>query len=112
MMEEVKFHEISTQFVPPTLTSRHLVIDGLFGSGLNKPLSGGFAAVVKYINSSPATILSIDVPSGLMCEENTFNVKAHIIRADVTFSLQFPKLAFLFAENTEFVGESGRYRSN
>ena len=105
MMEEVKFHEISTQFVPPTLTSRHLVIDGLFGSGLNKPLSGGFAAVVKYINSSPATILSIDVPSGLMCEENTFNVKAHIIHADVTFSLQFPKLAFLFAENTEFVGE-------
>lgn len=60
---------------------------------------------MKYINSSPATILSIDVPSGLMFEENTFNVKAHIIRADVTFSLQFPKLAFLFAENTEFVGE-------
>lgn len=40
-----------------------------------------------------------------MGEENTFNVKANIIRADVTFSLQLPKLAFLFAENTEFVGE-------
>ena len=33
MMEEVKFHEISTQFVPPALTPDHLVIDGLFGSG-------------------------------------------------------------------------------
>lgn len=40
-----------------------------------------------------------------MGEENTFNVKANIIRADVTFSLQLPKLAFLFAEDTEFVGE-------
>lgn len=105
MMEEVKFHEISTQFVPPVLTPDHLVIDGLFGSGLNKPLSGGFAAVVKYINSSPAMVVAIDIPSGLMGEENTFNVKANIIRADVTFSLQLPKLAFLFAENTEFVGE-------
>ena len=105
MMDEITFHEVSTQFAPPTLTDEHLVIDGLFGSGLNKPLSGGFAAVVKYINSSPATVASIDIPSGLMGEENTFNVRANIIRADVTFSLQLPKLAFLFAENAEFIGE-------
>lgn len=105
MMPEVIFHEISTQFVPPVLTAQHLVIDGLFGSGLNKPLSGGFAAVVKYINASTATVVSIDIPSGLMSEENTFNVKSNIIHADVTLSLQLPKLAFLFAENTEFVGE-------
>lgn len=104
-MRNVKFHEISTQFVPPTLTAEHLVIDGLFGSGLNKPLNGGFAAVVKYINSSPATVVSIDIPSGLMGEENTFNIKSNIIRADYTYSLQLPKLAFLFAENAEFVGK-------
>lgn len=50
----IVFHEITSQFVPPQLTEDHVVIDGLFGSGLNKPLSGGFAAVVKYINASPA----------------------------------------------------------
>ncbi|NCC08949.1 MAG: NAD(P)H-hydrate dehydratase [Bacteroidia bacterium] len=105
MVEEVDFHEISTQFTPPKLTADHLIIDGLFGSGLNKPLSGGFAAVVKYINVSPGTVIAIDMPSGLMGEENTFNVKNHIVRANITFSLQLPKLAFLFAENREFVGE-------
>lgn len=105
MMDEVVFHEISTQFAPPTLTADHLVIDGLFGSGLNKPLTGGFAAVVRFINASVATIVSIDIPSGLMSEENTFNAKAHIIKADVTFSLQLPKLAFLFAENAEYIGD-------
>ena len=41
----IDFHEITTQFVPPVLTAEHVVVDGLFGSGLNKPLSGGFAAV-------------------------------------------------------------------
>lgn len=105
MMDNVKFSEVSTQFVPPALTMDHLVVDGLFGSGLNKPLSGGFAAVVKYINASPATVVAIDIPSGLMGEENTFNVKANIIRAQLTLSLQLPKLAFLFTENSEFVGE-------
>ena len=101
----IDFHEITTQFVPPVLTAEHVVVDGLFGSGLNKPLSGGFAAVVKYINTSPATVVAIDVPSGSMGEDNTYNIQANIIRADLTLSLQLPKLAFLFAENAPFVGE-------
>ena len=101
----VDFHEVTTQFVPPVLTADHVVIDGLFGSGLNKALSGGFAAVVKYINASPATVVSIDIPSGLMGEDNTYNVHTNIVRAHLTLSLQLPKLAFLFAENEPYVGE-------
>ena len=101
----VELHEISTQFMPPKLTSRHIVIDGLFGSGLNKPLSGGFAAVVKYINASPATVVAIDIPSGLMGEDNSFNIPAHIVQADWTLSLQLPKLAFLMADNQRYVGQ-------
>jgi len=101
----VDFHEVTTQFVPPVLTDKHVVIDGLFGSGLNKPLSGGFAAVVKYINSSSAKVVALDIPSGLMGEENTFNIRTNIIRANLTLSLQLPKLSFLFAENQEFIGE-------
>lgn len=106
-LEETKnvvFHEITSQFIPPTITEQHLIVDGLFGSGLNKPLSGGFAAVVKLINNSPATVLSIDIPSGLMGEDNTANITANIIRADYTYSLQLPKMAFFFPENAEFVG--------
>lgn len=104
-VEEVTFHEITTQFIPPTLTSGHVVIDGLFGSGLNKPLSGGFASVVKYINASPATIVAIDVPSGLMGEENSYTLSTPIVHAHLTLTLQQPKLSFLFAENASYVGE-------
>lgn len=103
--EGAEFTEITTQFAPPPLDARDIVVDGLFGSGLNKPLSGGFAAVVKYINASPATVVSIDVPSGLMCEDNTYNIKSHIIHAGLTLSIQLPKLAFLFADNEDYVGE-------
>ena len=98
------FTEVTQEFEPPRLEKGTLVIDGLFGSGLNKPLAGGFASLVKYINASPATVVSIDVPSGLMTEDNTYNVRANIIRADMTLTLGQKKLSFLFPENQQLIG--------
>lgn len=96
--------EVTQEFEPPQLEAGMLVVDGLFGSGLNKPLAGGFASLVKYINASPAQVVSIDVPSGLMTEDNTYNIRANIIRADLTLTLQLPKLSFLFPESQPFIG--------
>ena len=98
------FIEVISEFDPPKLEKGTLVIDGLFGSGLNKPLSGGFASLVKYINQSQATVVSIDIPSGLMTEDNTYNVRSNIIKANVTLALQQKKLSFLFAENQTYIG--------
>ena len=99
------FIEVRDEFDPPVLEANMLVVDGLFGSGLNKPLSGGFASLVKYINQSPSYIVSIDIPSGLMTEDNTYNVRANIIKADMTLTLQQKKLSFLFPENQQFIGK-------
>lgn len=104
-VDGVELHEVVNRFEPPRLTAETVVIDGLFGSGLSRPLTGGYAAMVKYINASPATVVAIDVPSGLMGEDNSFNVADTIVRASLTLSLQLPKLAFLFAENESYVGE-------
>ncbi len=97
--------EVTQEFEPPQLEANILVIDGLFGSGQNKPLAGGFASLVKYINASPSKVISIDVPSGLMTEDNSFNVRANIIRAHMTLTLQQQKLSFLFPENQVFIGQ-------
>ena len=100
-----KFTEITTNFDPPKLTQQMLVVDGLFGSGLNKPLTGGFASLVKYINQSPATVVSIDMPSGLMTENNTYDSGTSIIRANLTLTLQMRKLAMLFADTQQYLGK-------
>ena len=97
--------EVTQEFDPPQLEKGMLVVDGLFGSGLNKPLAGGFASLVKYINASPAQVVSIDVPSGLMTEDNSYNVRANIIKADVTLTLQHQKLSFFFAEHQQYIGK-------
>lgn len=102
---KVHFNEITDKFNTPTLTKDDLVIDGLFGSGLNRLLTGGFASVVKYINSCNATVVSIDIPSGLMCEDNTNNDLEAIIKANITYTFQLPKLSFLFADYHPFIGE-------
>ena len=97
--------EVKSQFEPPQLTPETLVIDGLFGTGLNKPLTGGFATLVKLINNSPAQVVSIDIPSGLMCEDNALNVRSNIICADLTLTFHRPKLAMLLPDNQSHVGE-------
>ena len=100
-----EFMEVTTKFDPPALEAGDLVIDGLFGSGINKPLAGGFAALVKYINQCPARVVSIDMPSGLMTEDNSYNVRANIIRADLTLTLHGKKLSMFLADCQEFLGE-------
>ena len=99
-----QFTEVTVNFDPPQLEAGMLVVDGLFGSGLNKPLAGGFASLVKYINQSAAKVVSIDLPSGLMAEDNTYNISANIIRADLTLTLQQKKLAMMLADNQIYLG--------
>lgn len=100
-----RFMEVRDEFDPPVLTADTLVVDGLFGSGLNKPLGGGFASLVSYINTSGSTVVSIDLPSGLMAEDNTYNIHSNIIRADLTLTLQTKKLCMYFADCQQFLGE-------
>jgi ADP-dependent NAD(P)H-hydrate dehydratase / NAD(P)H-hydrate epimerase len=98
------FHEITADFTPPRLSADTVVVDGLFGSGLNRPLSGGYAALVRYINQSGSRVVSIDMPSGLLAEDNTANDTNNIIRATLTLTLQHRKLCMLFADAQPFLG--------
>lgn len=104
-IDRIEFSEVVADFIPPVLGERDVIIDGLFGAGLNRPLTGGFAAVVNYINQSDATVVSIDIPSGLFGEDNRKNDLESIIKADLTLTFGFPKLAFLLPENRLYVGE-------
>jgi len=95
--------ELENEFVAPEISDKTLIIDGLFGSGLSRPLSGFFVEAIEWINNTGCEVVSIDIPSGLKGEDNT-DLSKPIVKAYYTFTLQFPKLAFLFAENAAFVG--------
>jgi ADP-dependent NAD(P)H-hydrate dehydratase / NAD(P)H-hydrate epimerase len=85
-------------------SSNNLIIDAIFGSGLSRPLEGLVKAIVEQLNRSEATIISVDMPSGLMADKSN-NVTDTIIKAMHTVSFQLPKLAFMLPQNAEFVGD-------
>jgi NAD(P)H-hydrate epimerase len=105
MAGEIDFTEVTGLFSLPHLSSEYLVIDGLFGTGLHDPLSGCYRTLVRYINESGATIVSIDVPSGLFGDWNPQSINRDIIHANLTLAVQFPRLSFFIADNAELVGE-------
>ena len=82
-----------------------VVIDAIFGTGLNKPLTGLAASAVERINASSRPVIALDIPSGLFAEDNATNDPKHIVRATLTITFEVPKLAFLLAENAAFVGD-------
>ena len=88
----------------PEIKPDSVIIDGIFGSGLNRPVEGYWAELIEHINSTGNEIVAIDIPSGLFCTDNSLNTGA-IIKATHTLSLQLAKLSFLFAENEPFVGQ-------
>jgi NAD(P)H-hydrate epimerase len=88
----------------PEIGLTDIIIDGLFGSGLTRPLDGFSVEIVKKINQLLNTVVAIDIPSGLMGEDNTGNIPENIIQATFTLTFQFPKMSFFFAENEKFTG--------
>lgn len=89
----------------PSLTPDHLVIDGLFGSGLRDPLEGGFMMLARNISESGATVISIDVPSGMFGEWNARVIGRNVVHATLTMAIQFPRLSFFLGDNAELVGK-------
>jgi NAD(P)H-hydrate epimerase len=94
----------STDMADYSFSPNEIIVDALFGSGLNRPLEGVVVPLIQKINSSGNFIISIDIPSGLMGEDNRQNNIDSKIKANVTLTLEFPKLSFFFPENEQYVG--------
>ena len=80
-----------------------LVIDALFGTGLNRPLTGLFAETIEFLNSLHPEIICVDIPSGLFSDAATPPGSA-VIRARQTVTFTCPKLAFMLPQNQGFTG--------
>ncbi len=81
-----------------------IIVEGIFGSGLSRPVEGFYGQIINYLNGLSNHRISIDIPSGLFDGDNAGN-EGSIFMANETYSIHFPKLAFLFAENYKYVGE-------
>jgi len=98
---EIHFLQSKENF--PLINTDDILIDALFGSGLNKPLEGLAADLVDHINHSKALVVSIDLPSGLFIDQSSKGTK--VIEASYTLTFQCYKLGLLMQENAAFIGD-------
>lgn len=93
---------ISTSSDIPQIPDSVIVIDALWGSGIQRPIEGTGSKLIAAINQSEACVVSIDIPSGLHPDTCLDGPK---IEADYTLSFEFPKLSFFFPENDKYLGK-------
>lgn len=77
----------------PEIPVDSIVIDAIFGSGLNRAVEDYWASLIQHLNEQSVTRVAIDIPSGLFADRHTEGVT---IQAHHTFTFEMPKLAFLF----------------
>lgn len=91
--------------VPPTalLTRKRWIVDAMFGTGLNRAISGDAAEVIAEVNASRWPVLAVDIPSGLDCD--TGEPLGPTIRATHTATFVAPKLGFRNPNAKQYTGE-------
>ena len=80
-----------------------LVVDCLFGTGVQLPLSNFMYEVIDYINGHTEYIISVDIPSGV--EGDTGFIQGNAFRADMTLAVGFSKLGHYVADGARYTGE-------
>ncbi len=84
------------------IKSSSLIVDAIFGIGLNQKVSEEFASAIQLMNQSKVPIVSIDTPSGLDCDRGI--ILGAAVRASMTLSFGLAKPGFFISEGPSHVG--------
>ncbi len=85
------------------IKSAELIVDGIFGIGLKKPVTEPYLSVIEAVNSSKAPKVSLDTPSGLNC--GTGRVEGAAVRAALTITFGLAKPGFFVSEGPAHTGK-------
>lgn len=86
--------------IPPE--DSDIIITAILGTGIDRPLSGDYERIVKYLNSAHRTIVAVDVPTGLLTE-GEISADATILKTDLVITFQQPKINFLLPEAGPYI---------
>lgn len=101
MSESIELLDVKA--LSEALPDTDVIVDGLFGSGLNRRLEGQYKLLIDKVNASNRPIYSIDIPSGLYADKLN-DAEDTIVKATVTITFDSPKLSFFMSENEAFTG--------
>lgn len=80
-----------------------IVVDGIFGTGLKKDITGVHFQVIERLNLEKKIKVAIDIPSGL--DSDTGTVRGICFKSDYTVTFGLPKLGFYICEGPDYTGK-------
>ena len=95
-------YEINGEVDFPQISNNHIIVDAIFGIGLKRGVEGFTKQLIQRLNQSKATIIAIDIPSGLFADQHMIDHDG-VVKADQVLTFQVPKLALLIPENQNFI---------
>ena len=102
ILQEKFFRVTVADSVPPE-KKFNLVIDGLFGIGLTRPVEGAYAKLIDYANAQACPVLALDIPSGL--HSDTGQVLVRAVRATHTITFIGLKPGLLTLDGPDYCGK-------
>ncbi len=85
----------------PEIHKDDIIVDAIFGIGLNRPASPWVQALFKHFRNNGAFTLSVDIPSGVYTDKATEDENG-VVWANYTLSFQSPKLIFFLPETAKY----------
>lgn len=89
----------STNFMEREYTT---IVDAIFGIGLSREVQGRYAEVMEWINQQDASVVAVDIPSGISAD--TGKVLGIAVRADLTVTFAYKKVGHVLYPGTEYCG--------
>lgn len=102
-IKEIQIYDFD-EFNSSNTNKNTIIIDALFGTGLNKPIEGKIKQLIKQLNQTECIKIAIDIPSGLYADKMP-DLDSAIFYANHTLSFQFYKQAFLHPESGLYCGK-------
>lgn len=99
----VPVKEVETSAEVPEITGDDLVVDAVFGIGLNRKPPRWVGDMIQKINHSGAKVVAVDIPSGLTME-GLPGSEEEVIQAHHTYTFELPKLPMLLPETGKYSG--------
>lgn len=79
-----------------------LIIDAMFGIGIDRQVTGAYAAAIDAINQSDALVVAVDMPSGI--NTDTGEIMGTAVKADATVTFAFNKVGLTKADGAKYAG--------
>lgn len=98
-----ELEEFGADYLREYVQTCDVIVDAIFGIGLNSPLRGAGLEAVELINSARATVISADVPSGV--EADTGRILGDAVRADITVTFSMGKPGLYTTPGCIYAGE-------